>query len=185
MFLTRHCRYLKDNYPWGAWGEKAKGRFLVFLPSSPRILQCSCGCSLPYMYILYRGSWPLSLASLVYYLPPFSSPYRVWIDLFCQTPFQSQQRQCICQCICPWFVGAELCLESSCVVWECLFGVAYFWWCSVYYFVVRNNYCLRVVCDYLCVYLCSVSFYGFLCCCVWWCVYVRCVVIVVEDCLLF
>ena len=68
-------------------------------------------------------------------------------------------------------------------MWECLFGLAYFWWCSVQYFVVRN--CLHVVCDNLCVHLCGVGFYSFLCCSVWWCVYVSCVVIVVEDCLFF
>ena len=43
--------------------------------------------------------------------------------------------------------------------------------------------CLHVVCDDLRVYLCNVSSYSFLCC-VWWCVPVSCIVVVVEDCLL-
>ena len=55
---------------------------------------------------------------------------------------------------CRWFVCAELCQESSCVVWECLFGFAYFWWCFVYY-LLWGNYCLHVVCDDLRVYLCN------------------------------
>ena len=46
---------------------------------------------------------------------------------------------------------------SSCEVWECLLGFAYFWWCSVQYFVVRIS--LHVFCDNLGVNLCSVSFY--------------------------
>ena len=48
---------------------------------------------------------------------------------------------------------------------------------------MRN--CLHLVCDDLRVYLCSVSSYSFLCFCVWWCVYVSCIAVVVNDCLLF
>ena len=68
-------------------------------------------------------------------------------------------------------IGDLLCgvvLGTSCVVWECLFGFAYFWWCSIQYFVMRN--CLHVVCDDLRVYMCCVCFYIFLRCSVWWCV---------------
>ena len=67
------------------------------------ILKCSCGCSLTlHAYFVKRlTSRPLSLTFLVYYIPPFSSPPRVRIDLLCQTSFPSQQKQWICPCSIP------------------------------------------------------------------------------------